>query len=91
MVLVPEVVDAMRAYGDIPVLAAGGIVTGRQMAACMAIGAAGAWCGSVWLTTPESETTPTIKEKMLAATSRGTVRSKARTGKVLATASHRMD
>ena len=81
MVLVPEVVDAMRAYGDIPVLAAGGIVTGRQMAACMAMGAAGAWCGSVWLTTPESETTPTIKEKMLAATSRGTVRSKARTGK----------
>ncbi len=81
MVLVPEVVDAMRAYGDIPVLAAGGIVTGRQMAACMAMGAAGAWCGSVWLTTPESETTPTVKEKMLAATSRGTVRSKARTGK----------
>jgi NAD(P)H-dependent flavin oxidoreductase YrpB (nitropropane dioxygenase family) len=81
MVLVPEIVDSMRAYGDIPVLAAGGIVTGRQMAGCMAMGAAGAWCGSVWLTTPESETTPTVKEKMLAATSRGTVRSKARTGK----------
>jgi len=42
MVLVPEVVEAIQAYGDIPVLAAGGIVTGRQMAACMAMGAAGA-------------------------------------------------
>ncbi|MEQ9006208.1 MAG: nitronate monooxygenase, partial [Pseudomonadales bacterium] len=48
LVLVPEVIEALRAYGDIPVLAAGGIVTGRQMAACMAMGAAGAWTGSVW-------------------------------------------
>lgn len=81
MVLVPEVVEALRPYGDIPVLAAGGIVTGRQMAACMAMGAAGAWTGSVWLTTPEAETLPSVKEKLLAATSRDTVRSKTRTGK----------
>jgi NAD(P)H-dependent flavin oxidoreductase YrpB (nitropropane dioxygenase family) len=82
MVLVPEVIQALKSIGSkIPVLAAGGIVTGRQMAACMAMGAAGAWTGSVWLTTPEAETSPVIKEKMLAATSKGTIRSKSRTGK----------
>lgn len=81
LVLVPEVLEALRPYGEIPILAAGGIVTGRQMAACMAMGAAGAWTGSVWLTTAEAETTPTVKEKMLKATSRNTVRSRSRTGK----------
>jgi NAD(P)H-dependent flavin oxidoreductase YrpB (nitropropane dioxygenase family) len=81
LVLVPEVVEATRPYGDIPVLAAGGIVTGRQMAACMAMGAAGAWTASVWLTTPEAETNPVVKEKMLRASSRDTVRSRSRTGK----------
>ena len=81
LVLVPEVVEAVQPYGDIPVLAAGGIVTGRQMAACMAMGAAGAWTGSVWLTTAEAETTPSVKEKMLSANSRQTVRSRSRTGK----------
>ena len=81
LVLVPEVVEAVKPYGEVPVLAAGGIVTGRQMAACMAMGAAGAWTGSVWLTTAEAETTPSVKEKMLAANSRQTVRSRSRTGK----------
>ncbi|MGD9979338.1 MAG: NAD(P)H-dependent flavin oxidoreductase [Hyphomonadaceae bacterium] len=82
MVLVPEVVEALRAADiDTPVLAAGGIVTGAQMAAAMAMGAAGAWCGSVWLTTPEAETSDVIKQKLLAATSRDTVRSRSRTGK----------
>lgn len=81
MVLVPEVVRAVREVSDVPVLAAGGIVTGEQMAAAMAMGAAGAWCGSVWLTTAEAETVPAVKEKMLAATSRDTVRSRSRTGK----------
>jgi NAD(P)H-dependent flavin oxidoreductase YrpB (nitropropane dioxygenase family) len=82
LVLVPEVVNAVEQSGrDIPVLAAGGIMTGRQMAACMAMGAAGAWTGSVWLATPESEVTETFRQKMVAATSRDTVRSKARTGK----------
>ena len=81
MVLVPEVLEALKPYGDVPVLAAGGIVTGRQMAAVMAMGAAGAWCGSVWLTTAEAETAPVVKEKMLHANSRQTVRSRSRTGK----------
>jgi len=81
MVLVPEVLQAIEPYENIDVLAAGGIATGRQMAACMAMGAAGVWCGSVWLTTVEAETTPTVKQKMLKATSRNTVRSRSRTGK----------
>ncbi|GAA0211118.1 nitronate monooxygenase family protein [Actinomadura nitritigenes] len=78
MVLVPEVVDTVA---PVPVLAAGGIATGRQMAAALALGASGVWCGSVWLTTEEAETAPAVKEKMLAATSRDTIRSRSRTGK----------
>lgn len=78
MVLVPEVVSVA---GDTPVLAAGGIVTGAQMAAAVAMGAAGAWCGSVWLTTAEAEPAQVIKDKMLAASSTDTVRSRSRTGK----------
>jgi NAD(P)H-dependent flavin oxidoreductase YrpB (nitropropane dioxygenase family) len=81
LVLVPEVIRAVEAIKDVPVLAAGGIMTGSQMAACMALGAQGAWTGSVWLATTEAETSPTFREKMVAATSRDTVRSKARTGK----------
>jgi len=82
LVVVPEVLDTIAEMNaDTLVLAAGGIVTGRQMAACMAMGAAGAWTGSVWLTTAEAETAPAVKEKMLAATSRQTVRSRSRTGK----------
>lgn len=81
MVLVPEVLDTIKDHPDMYVLAAGGIATGRQMAACMAMGAHGAWTGSVWLTTAEAETTPTVKEKMLRAHSRNTVRSRSRTGK----------
>ena len=81
MVLVPEIFEAIQEVGDIPILAAGGIVTGRQMAACMAMGASGVWTGSVWLTTTEAETAPVVKEKMLAASSSDTVRSRSRTGK----------
>ena len=81
MVVVPDVIDAMKSREDIFVLAAGGIATGRQMAACMAMGAAGVWCGSVWLTAPEAETTPTVRKKMLEAGPRHTVRSRSRTGK----------
>jgi NAD(P)H-dependent flavin oxidoreductase YrpB (nitropropane dioxygenase family) len=78
MVLVPQVVDAVA---PTPVLAAGGIADGRQIAAAVALGAQGAWCGSVWLTTDEAETHPVVKEKYLAASSSDTVRSRAKTGK----------
>jgi NAD(P)H-dependent flavin oxidoreductase YrpB (nitropropane dioxygenase family) len=78
MVLIPEIVDAV---GDVPVLGAGGIGRGRQMAAAMALGAAGVWCGSVWLTTEEAETHAVVKDRFLAATSADTIRSRSRTGK----------
>jgi len=78
MVLVPEVVDAVA---PIPVLAAGGIARGRQLAAALALGAEGVWCGSVWLTTEEAETDPVVKEKFLSASSADTVRSRSLTGK----------
>ncbi|MFM5883918.1 MAG: NAD(P)H-dependent flavin oxidoreductase, partial [Novosphingobium sp.] len=82
LVLIPEVVRALKAAGQaIPVLAAGGIMTGAQMAAMMAAGAQGAWTGSVWLATPESETSEAFRAKMVAARSRDTVRSRSRTGK----------
>ena len=81
LVVVPDVIKAVKSNKDIFVLAAGGIATGGQMAACMAMGAEGVWCGSVWLTTPEAETTPTVKKKMLEANARNTVRSRSRTGK----------
>jgi len=77
MVLTPEIVDATSR----PVLGAGGIGRGRQMAAAMALGAQGVWCGSVWLTTDEAETHPVVKEKFLAATSADTIRSRSLTGK----------
>jgi len=78
MVLVPDVVDAVH---PVPVLAAGGIGTGRQMAAAMALGADGVWTGSIWLTTIENDYGSVITEKLLAATSTDTVRSRALTGK----------
>ena len=78
MVLIPEVVDAVA---PVPVLGAGGIGRGRQMAAAMALGAQGAWCGSVWLTTEEAETHPAVKQKFLAAGSSDTERSRTITGK----------
>ena len=82
LVLIPEVVRALAQAGyDTPVLAAGGIMTGGQMAAMMAAGAQGAWTGSVWLATPEAETSEIFRAKMVAARSRDTVRSKSRTGK----------
>jgi NAD(P)H-dependent flavin oxidoreductase YrpB (nitropropane dioxygenase family) len=81
MVVVPEVIKAVKQIRDVPVLAAGGIMTGRQMAAAMAMGAAGVWTGSVWLATVESETTEIFRQKMIAASSRDAIRSRGRTGK----------
>lgn len=78
MVLVPEIVDVVS---PIPVLAAGGIASGRQLAAALTLGAQGAWTGSVWLTTEEAETHPVVKQKFLHATSSDTLRSRSSTGK----------
>jgi NAD(P)H-dependent flavin oxidoreductase YrpB (nitropropane dioxygenase family) len=78
MVLTPEIVDLA---GGRPVLAAGGIASGRQMAAALALGAAGVWCGSVWLSSAEDVANQAIKDKFLAAASSDTLRSPTRTGK----------
>jgi NAD(P)H-dependent flavin oxidoreductase YrpB (nitropropane dioxygenase family) len=78
MVLIPEIVDAV---GSTPVLGAGGIGNGRQMAAAMALGAQGAWTGSMWLTVAEADTDPRVLPKLLGASSRDTVRSRSLTGK----------
>ncbi len=78
LVLVPEVVDLVA---PVPVLAAGGIGRGRQLAAALALGAQGAWCGTVWLGTAESEVSPEMKKKLFAATSSDTFRSRCNTGK----------
>ena len=78
MVLVPEVVDAVA---PLPVLAAGGIGSGRQITASLALGAQGVWIGSLWLTTEEAETHPVVKEKFLAAGAGDTIRSRSLTGK----------
>jgi NAD(P)H-dependent flavin oxidoreductase YrpB (nitropropane dioxygenase family) len=79
MVLTPEVVEAVD---PLPVLAAGGIGSGPQAAAALALGAQGVWLGSVWLTTTEADLhSPALTRKLLAAGSGDTVRSRALTGK----------
>ncbi|SHH49512.1 NAD(P)H-dependent flavin oxidoreductase [Streptomyces sp. 3214.6] len=79
MVLTPEAVDAVA---PLPVLAAGGIGSGRQIAAALALGAQGVWLGSLWLTTAEADLhSPALTRKLLAAGSGDTVRSRALTGK----------
>lgn len=78
VVLWPEVIDAVA---PTPVLAAGGIGTGRQIAAALAMGAQGVWTGSLWLTVQEAEAPPAQMDALLKATSRDTVRSRSFTGK----------
>jgi len=82
MVLIPEVVDAVG--GQATVLAAGGIGSGRQIAAALALGAAGVWMGSAWLATQEYASTtsaPAVTAAVIAATSSDTVRSRIYSGK----------
>jgi len=82
MVLTPEIVDAVGP--DVPVLGAGGIGSGRQVAASLALGAQGVWTGSIWLTTEEYQNLNTNKgmtEAFLRASSADTVRTRVYTGK----------
>ena len=78
IVLWPQIIDAVD---GLPVLAAGGIGSGRQMAAAMSTGAQGVWCGSLWLAVEEAAAQPAEKDSYLNATSEDTIRSKAWTGK----------
>jgi NAD(P)H-dependent flavin oxidoreductase YrpB (nitropropane dioxygenase family) len=78
MILWPQIVDLA---GDVPVLAAGGIGRGSQMAAALALGAAGVWCGSVWLGARESELDPELRQRFFEARSEDAVQTRALTGK----------
>ena len=79
MVLVPEIAAAVA---PLPVLAAGGIGTGAQAAAGLALGAQGVWLGSIWLTVTEADVNSRVlRAKLLAAGSGDTVRSRSLTGK----------
>ncbi len=78
MVLIPDIVDAVA---PTPVLGAGGIASGRQAAAAMALGASGVWTGSVWLTVSEADVSPLVKEKLFSARPRDAVRSRSLSGK----------
>jgi len=78
IVLWPQIVDAVD---GLPVLAAGGIGNGRQMAAAMSTGVQGVWCGSLWLAVEEAAAQPAEKDSYLNATSEDTIRSRAWTGK----------
>jgi NAD(P)H-dependent flavin oxidoreductase YrpB (nitropropane dioxygenase family) len=78
MVLWPQIIEAVA---PVPVLAAGGIGSGQQIAAALAMGAQGAWTGSLWLTVEEAECPPAQMDSYLHATSQDTVRSRSFTGK----------
>jgi NAD(P)H-dependent flavin oxidoreductase YrpB (nitropropane dioxygenase family) len=78
MVLVPQMVEAAQGR---PVISAGGIGTGRQMAAAMILGASGVWCGSMWLLADEAGTEALYRESLIAAGSSDTLRSRSMTGK----------
>ena len=78
IVLWPQVVQAVAPR---PVLAAGGIGSGGQIAAALALGCQGTWSGSQWLMVEESENTPVQQQAYIDATSRDTVRSRSFTGK----------
>jgi len=78
MVLWPQVIDAIS---PMPMLAAGGIGNGRQVASALAMGAQGAWTGSLWLTVEEADVPPAQMQTYVEATSHDTVRSRSFTGK----------
>jgi len=78
--LVPQIVDLA---GAVPVLAAGGVATGRHVAAALAMGAQGVWIGTAWLLTREHAVKPSLLKKLLAAGSEDTVISRADSGKTL--------
>ncbi len=70
--IVPQVVDAARGSST-AVLAAGGVTTGRHLAAALALGADGVWTGSLWLASRESDVNLPLKERLLEAETDDTV------------------
>lgn len=78
MVLWPRIVDAVA---PLPVLGGGGVGRGRQVAAALALGCEGVWCGSIWLKTIQSEVTADIKAKLFEAGAEDAVLTRSVTGK----------
>ena len=69
MALVPQVVDAV----NLPVIAAGGIADGRQMAAALALGACGVQVGTCLLVSEECPIHPNYKAALLKAKDSDTI------------------
>jgi NAD(P)H-dependent flavin oxidoreductase YrpB (nitropropane dioxygenase family) len=82
--IVPQVVDAARGTG-VPVIAAGGVTTGRHLAAALALGADGVWTGSLWLTSRESDVNMPLKERLLEAETEDTMYSNCISGYTMRT------
>lgn len=82
--IVPQVVDAARGTG-VPVLAAGGVTTGRHLAAALALGADGVWTGSLWLASRESDVNLPLKERLIEAETDDTVYSNCISGYTMRT------
>jgi nitronate monooxygenase len=61
MALVPQVADAVR----VPVVASGGIMDGRGIAAARALGAAGVQMGTAFLATDEAGTSPVYRARLM--------------------------
>jgi NAD(P)H-dependent flavin oxidoreductase YrpB (nitropropane dioxygenase family) len=82
--IVPQVVDAARGTG-VPVIAAGGVTTGRHLAAALALSADGVWTGSLWLTSRESDVNMPLKERLLEAETEDTMYSNCISGYTMRT------
>jgi NAD(P)H-dependent flavin oxidoreductase YrpB (nitropropane dioxygenase family) len=80
LALIPQVIDAVA---PTPVIAAGGIADGRGLAAALAMGAIGVWCGTVFLVSDEANQPDTQKQRVLAATDEDTRVTKLYSGKTM--------
>lgn len=78
--LVPEVVEIAKGSNSL-VLAAGGVSTGRHLAASIAMGAEGIWTGTIWLATHESATEMFLKQRLVDAHAEDAIQSRAMSGK----------
>src|SRR5579885_1115895 len=80
LALVPQVVDAVA---PVPVVAAGGIGDGRGLAAALALGAHGVWCGTAFLATEEANIAPLQKRKIVEANEEDTRVTRLYSGKTM--------
>jgi NAD(P)H-dependent flavin oxidoreductase YrpB (nitropropane dioxygenase family) len=80
LALVPQVVDAVA---PTPVIAAGGIADGRGIAAALALGAVGVWCGTAFLVAKEANQPPMQQQRIIAATEEDTRVTRLYSGKTM--------